>query len=74
MSSTLDTETSTYAVSGMHCRSCALNVGDFVEEVGGVRDVDVDLVSGRMTVRGDVDDAAIRDAVAAAGYRAERLS
>jgi copper chaperone CopZ len=74
MSSSVDTDTSTYTVSGMHCRSCALNVGDFVEEVEGVREVDVDLESGRMTVRGEADDGAVRDAVAAAGYSAERLS
>jgi copper chaperone CopZ len=76
MSSSLDTDTETwtYTVSGMHCRSCALNVGDFVQEVEGVREVNVDLESGRMTVRGEPDDAAIRDAVAAAGYSAERLS
>jgi copper chaperone len=73
MRSSVDTETSTYTVSGMHCRSCALNIGDFVEEVDGVREVDVDLDSGRMTVRGEADDAAVREAVAAAGYRAERL-
>jgi copper chaperone CopZ len=74
MSSDLDTSTSIYSVSGMHCHSCAANVGDFVEEVEGVSGVDVDLDSGRMAVRGDVDDAAVREAVAAAGYSAERVS
>ena len=74
MSSNLDPITSIYSVSGMHCRSCAANVGDFVEEVEGVSEVDVDLDSGRMTVRGQADEAAVREAVAAAGYSAERVS
>jgi copper chaperone len=74
MSSNLDTSASIYAVAGMHCRSCALNVGEFVEEVEGVREVDVDLDSGRMIVSGQADDSAIREAVAAAGYSAERVS
>ena len=74
MSTNATPASSTYSVSGMHCRSCAANVGDFVEEVEGVREVNVDLDSGRMTVRGEADDSAIREAVAAAGYSAERLA
>ena len=70
---TSDSGSLVYAVSGMHCRSCAANVGDFVEEVEGAHDVAVDLETGRLTVRGDVDDTAVRDAVAAAGYSAERV-
>ena len=63
------TETSEYVVSGMSCAHCVASVREEVSEVPGVTDVTVDLASGRMTVAGtDVDDAAVRAAVAEAGY------
>jgi copper chaperone CopZ len=37
--------------------------------VPGVTAVEVDLAGGRVTVQGDAADAAVRDAVAEAGYR-----
>jgi len=59
-----------YTVHGMTCAHCVLSVREEVSEVRGVRDVDVDLASGRLTVTGDgVDDDAVRAAVADAGYR-----
>ena len=59
----------TYTVQGMTCEHCRASVTEEVAEVDGVTAVDVDLSSGRLTVAGDVlDDAAIRDAVAEAGY------
>ena len=58
-----------YVVQGMTCAHCVLSVRDEVSEVSGVSAVDVDLVSGRMTVSGnDVSDDAVRSAVAEAGY------
>jgi copper chaperone len=59
----------TYTVSGMTCDHCVLSVREEVGEVAGVERVDVDLASGRVAVRGaGVDDVAIADAVAEAGY------
>jgi copper chaperone len=58
----------TYTVSGMSCTHCVLSVREQVSEVAGVRDVDVDLESGRLTVTGHVSDDAVRRAVADAGY------
>jgi copper chaperone len=59
----------TYAISGMTCDHCALAVREEVYEVAGVRDVEVDLGSGRMTVSGErISDEAVRAAVAEAGY------
>ena len=59
----------TYTISGMTCDHCVLSVREEVSEVAGVRDVDVDLSSGRMTVSGEsVSDDAVRAAVAEAGY------
>ncbi len=59
-----------YTVEGMTCRHCVASVQEEVGEVPGVRDVAVDLTSGRVDVTGsDVDDAAVRAAVEDAGYR-----
>jgi copper chaperone len=58
-----------YTVKGMTCAHCVLSVSEEVSEVVGVEQVDVDLESGRLAVRGpDVSDDAVRAAVADAGY------
>ena len=58
-----------YTVAGMTCSHCVLSVREEVSEVAGVSAVNVDLASGRMSVTGqDVDDDAVREAVAEAGY------
>jgi copper chaperone CopZ len=63
------TPTHTYAVAGMTCEHCVMSVREEVAEVPGVTAVEVDLPSGRLTVAGDaVDAAAVRAAVAEAGY------
>ncbi len=59
----------TFTVEGMTCGHCALTVREEVEELAGVDSAEVDRTTGRLTVRGDVDDTAIRAAVADAGYR-----
>ena len=58
----------TYIVEGMTCGHCELSVREEVEELPGVESVQADHTSGRVTVRGDVDEAAVREAVEAAGY------
>ncbi len=58
-----------YAVEGMTCGHCELSVREEVEELAGVESTQADRTTGRLIVRGDVDDAAVREAVAAAGYR-----
>jgi copper chaperone len=58
-----------YTVHGMTCDHCALSVTEEVTEVAGVQGVEVDLPSGRLVVRGAADDAAVRAAVAEAGYQ-----
>ncbi len=62
--------TSTYMVTGMTCQHCVQSVTEEVSEVPGVSGVEVDLASGRVTVSSErpVDDAAVRAAVAEAGY------
>jgi copper chaperone CopZ len=65
MSSTLE-----YVVTGMTCAHCVASVTEEVSEVPGVRGVDVDLGSGRVSVRGEgVDEEAVVAAVAEAGYK-----
>ena len=58
----------TYTVQGMTCEHCVRSVTEEVGEVAGVESVDVDLASGRLTVTGAADEAAVRAAVAEAGY------
>jgi copper chaperone len=58
-----------YVVKGMTCEHCVLSVTEEVSEVVGVEQVDVDLASGRLAVRGTgVNDDAVHSAVADAGY------
>jgi copper ion binding protein len=61
--------TKSFTVEGMTCEHCVRSVHEEVGEVPGVQRVEVDLASGRLAVEGpDVDDAAVRAAVAEAGY------
>jgi copper chaperone len=68
----MDTPTpyTTYAVAGMTCNHCVMSVREEIAEIPGVRDIDIDLTTGRLAVAGqNVTDAAIAAAVAAAGYQ-----
>jgi copper chaperone len=65
------TETMTYTVPGIHCGHCQAAVTEEVTGVAGVRAVDVDLDSKRVTVVGEgLDDGAVRAAIEEAGYEA----
>lgn len=60
----------TYVVEGMSCGHCELSIKEEVEELAGVDSAEADHTIGSLVVRGaDVDDTAVRGAVAAAGYR-----
>jgi copper chaperone len=64
-------ETITYRVPAIHCAHCAMSIREEVSEVEGVEDVDVDLDSKLVTVKGlELDDAALRSAIVEAGYEA----
>lgn len=59
----------TLQVAGMTCGHCVLSVEEEIAEVEGVATVSADLESGRVLVTGSgVDEAAVRAAVATAGY------
>ncbi len=52
------------------CGSCEATITEEVQEVAGVEQIEIDLETKRLTVRGDVDDAAVRAAISEAGYEA----
>ena len=66
---------SEYQVTGMTCGHCEMSVREEVSEVAGVTDVQVSAETGKLVVTadGDIDDARVSDAVAEAGYSAERV-
>jgi copper chaperone CopZ len=64
------TETQQYTVTGMTCGHCVASVTEEVQEVPGVKHVEVVLETGALTVTASrtVDDAAVQAAVEEAGY------
>ena len=64
-------DTITYTVPAIHCGHCAASIREEVSEVEGVQEVEVDLDAKLVTIRGRaLDDAALRAAIAEAGYQA----
>jgi len=58
-------------VRGMSCQHCVMAVTRAVEQLGGVREVTVDLASATARVRFDADAVTaerLREAIRAAGY------
>jgi copper chaperone len=65
-------ETVVYRVPGMHCGHCTSAVEREVGALAGVESVRAELERKTVTVHGDVlDDAALRAAIAEAGYEVE---
>ncbi|MFE0022401.1 heavy-metal-associated domain-containing protein [Amycolatopsis sp. NPDC059021] len=65
-----------YTVSGMSCGHCAQSVTEELTELPGVAGVDVDVASGRVTVRSAAPLAAdlVSAAITEAGYRFEGVT
>ncbi len=59
-----------YNVSGMSCAACSARVEKAVGALEGVRECSVNLLTGSMSVDGDVSDEAVVSAVVKAGYSA----
>jgi copper ion binding protein len=61
----------TYTVTGMTCGHCVSSVTEEISQIDGVRNVDVRLETGRVTVTSDqlVSADAVRAAVTEAGYQ-----
>ncbi len=64
-------QTSTYTVTGMTCGHCVASVTEEVQEIPGVRAVDVVLETGAVTITSDepVEADAVKAAVEEAGYQ-----
>jgi copper chaperone len=62
---------STYTVQGMTCGHCVSSVTEEVGALDGVRNVEVDLATGLVTVTsdGDLREDDVRAAVGEAGYQ-----
>ncbi|SCG64414.1 heavy-metal-associated domain-containing protein [Micromonospora coxensis] len=62
--------TTTYQVKGMTCGHCVNSVSTEVGAIQGVRDVQVDLATGQVTVTSEspLDTDSVRAAVDEAGY------
>ncbi|MCV7223585.1 heavy-metal-associated domain-containing protein [Mycolicibacterium elephantis] len=63
--------TTTITVTGMTCAHCAASLREEIGEIAGVRDVQVDVASGAVTIDSEnpVDPAVIQSAVEDAGYQ-----
>ena len=62
-------------IEGMSCGHCVMHVRSALEDVGGVKSVEVDLLKKSAMVEGDaLTDAALSAAVADAGYRVTAIS
>ncbi|MGQ0482412.1 MAG: heavy-metal-associated domain-containing protein [Pseudonocardia sp.] len=61
----------TYTVVGMTCGHCVASVTEEISEIDGVTEVEVDLLTGAVTVSADrpIEDARVRTAVEEAGYQ-----
>ena len=55
-------------VEGMMCKHCKARVEQVCKEVPGVVDAEVDLAAKTVTVTGTADIAAVKKAIADAGY------
>jgi copper chaperone CopZ len=64
------TETRTYTVTGMTCGHCVASVTEEISEITGVREVEVVLETGQVTITSEapLDPADLASAVAEAGY------
>jgi copper chaperone len=70
--STASTSTGTeYSIEGLSCGHCVETIETAVSKIDGLQSASVELVPGgtsRLMVIGTAAEAAVRDAVAAAGY------
>lgn len=59
-----------FNVTGMSCAACSARVEKAVRAVKGVSDCSVNLLTGSMSVEGNVESGVVIDAVVKAGYGA----
>jgi copper chaperone len=62
------------SIEGMSCKHCVMHVKTALEAVPGVESVEVDLATKSASVSGEgLDDAALKAAVAEAGYTVVKI-
>ena len=59
-----------YDITGMSCAACSARVEKAVNGLEGIQSCSVNLLTNSMMIEGDVDSAAVIDAVKKAGYGA----
>ncbi len=63
-------------VEGMHCVHCANRVSDSLKKIKGVKNVDVDIESGKVTFssKSPIDENVIKSAIESAGYQLKQAN
>lgn len=61
--------TKIYQVDGMDCAHCATTMSNGIKKLENVEFVEVDFISGKMQIVGDVDEDAIRQRTQQLGYK-----
>ncbi len=58
-------------VEGMHCEHCANRVTDWIKKIKGIKNVNVDVESGKVTIFSTttIDKNLIKSAIENAGYK-----
>lgn len=58
-------------VEGMHCQHCANRVSDWLKKIKGIKSVNVDVESGKVTILSNkqIDESLIKSAIENAGYK-----
>lgn len=61
-------DTATYRVEGMTCGGCARSVTEAIHRVSPALMVEVNVEAGQVRIKGEHDEARLREAVEAAGF------
>ena len=61
----------TYAITGMHCSSCVMNVEEVLLDMPGVSDATASLKRGNVEIEhdGSITDEQVKAAIVEAGYQ-----
>lgn len=69
--------TTEFAIKGMHCPSCALNIDGALEETPGIKSASTSYAKARVSVNFDpttISEDTIKKVIQEQGYQAEALS
>jgi copper chaperone CopZ len=60
--------TITYGIEGMTCNHCVANVDKNLKNIEGAEEVSVDLQKGEASVKGEVEEAKVKNVIESIGY------